>query len=145
SDADAYREYQMELSWPNSGLDFMGVTMPASASPLQTCQSSPYNDTSGTTEFLQDYCTLGHGTTTYTGQFETVDIRCAALGTFVIHLVPLSEDPNFGSTLLAPNAASLPTGTADATIVCTDATSTPAPTSTPCPSLCPTPTSVVTT
>src|SRR5438477_435422 len=138
-DSTPYKGYQVELQWPDPGLDWAGTTVPTSTSPFQLCQT-PNSSADGTTETLQDSCAKSSaGSVTYVGQDETVQLTCVSNGTFLIHMVTLAEDPAFGTTALDQFSSPIPTATQDATITCTGigggATSTPTPanTNTPLP------------
>jgi hypothetical protein len=70
------------------------------------------------------------GTTAATGQANLARFQCIALGSSVLHLLTRDQDPDFGSTTIAPpNGENITTSLADATINCSDAT--PVPTLTP--------------
>jgi len=127
----AYAGYQVELSFPAS------LTLSASTqlqpSGMTLC------GTPITSPTYQSACARSSGTSTFTGQLETVDFACAADGVFTIHMVSLVEDANFGTTTLNSQAAAITTGTADAVITCTG-TGQVAPTDTPVPPPTDTPT-----
>jgi hypothetical protein len=61
------------------------------------------------------------GTTIATGQANLARFQCIALGSSTLHLQTLAEDPDFGSTTMAPDIGILSTSLADATITCSDA------------------------
>jgi len=124
-----YAGYQVELAWPDAGLDFVSATQLQPGS-LTLC-GIPNVIPGPPTETYQSACARSSGTTTFVGPLETVDLVCASNGVFTVHMVTLAEDPNFGTTTLNSTAAAIPTGTQDAIITCTGAgggaTATPAP------------------
>jgi len=69
------------------------------------------------------------GTTIATGQANLARFQCIGLGSSTLHLQTPAQDPNFGSTTMAPEGGIISTSLADATITCSDAT--PVPTLTP--------------
>src|SRR5581483_11543251 len=97
-----------------------GTSTPTSTSPFQLCQTpNQVFSSDNSTEFVQDGCAKSSaGSVTYTGQVETIDLKCNENGTFVIHMTTLAEDPAFGTTTLDAFSAAIPTTTQDATITC---------------------------
>jgi hypothetical protein len=124
-----YSGYQVEVSWTDSALDWEGIDTIASFSPFQICQVANHVF-NGPAEIVQDGCERPGPQVFYVGQLETIALRCNLAGTFTLHLLTLSEESNFGSTLLDRFAGTIPTQTVDATIVCSDATATPTSTAT---------------
>ena len=131
----AYAGYQVEVSWPN-GLSFSSSTQLQPAS-MVLC------GTAILTPSYQSGCARSSGTTTFTGQVETIDFRCVTDGVWTIHMMTIVEDPAFGTTMLDRQAAIINTATADAVITCSG-TGQAAPTDTPSPAATPTNTPVPT-
>jgi len=127
-----YGGYQMSIEFDDSILAFVpvdpdgivytglgGMTM-NSPSVVQDVDADTNPEITGSTG-------RPIGTTAETGQANLVRFQCIALGSSTLHLQTLAEDPDFGSTTLAPDIGILSTSLADATITCSDATPTPTP------------------
>src|SRR5205823_2406369 len=95
----AYQGYEIEVSWPTDGLALVGTPAQLQPRSLVLCQTAT-TTTDGANTVFQDACARSIGTTTFTGAVETFDLQCMATGTFVVHLVPVAEDPLFGTAAL---------------------------------------------
>jgi len=93
----AVNTYLVEIDVP-AGLSFIsGTREPTGTFP--SCFSWARNDLHPT--WYNTGCSHLYPDTTFTGQVETVTLRCESEGTFSLNLVDPSEDPDvFGSTLI---------------------------------------------
>ena len=143
-----YRGYQLFLAWPDSGLSFVSDS-PDQPDGLTAC-TSPGRTTEGTSATLKTACVSpARRTTSFTGPVENLTLRCAADGTFVVHVVSVLEDLYWGSTMLDADGSYIATAVDDVTITCTRTGNqvrfTPAPLASRTPQPSPTATSTTTT
>src|SRR5205807_343547 len=80
-------------------LALVGAPLQLNPSNLTLCQTYAVT-TDGANTVLQDSCAKAIGTTTFAGAVEAFNLSCANTGTFVVHLVPVAEDPLFGAANL---------------------------------------------
>ena len=106
-----YRGVQFKLQWDPSVLNYVDQTYPESL-PNVFCQLPTV-----TSDWIYGGC-AGQVALSYTGPVATVQLRCASSGTSPLHLIPLSEDPAFGTGAAAEAGAPFTSVLKDATIQC---------------------------
>lgn len=137
--AEAYNAYFWTLSIP-TGLGYSGAIVEnVAGTGLAGCDGPAVLVMAGETRVQEGNCrgSFPLDGSIYLGQTTSFALHCAANGTYVLSLLDLADDI-FGSTLYAPGAQLLDTGTADISVECTNVTAAPTatpitPTTTPAP------------
>ena len=108
---NAYKAFQYTLEWDPAVLAYRDLTYPK-AGGLDVCPP-PIAAASN----VYGGC-AGFESTDFVGTVSSITLECIDAGTSVLHLQPLSENPNFGTgTTFAPGRP-FPTTLTDASVSC---------------------------
>jgi hypothetical protein len=107
-----YQGYQFTIRWNQSVLAYQ-EQKDLKPEQLVLCSAPNVRENS-----VYGGCARVSENTNYVGPLNTLTFRCAADGVSPIHLVDLTEDPNFGTTELGYAGVTVETTLADASVTC---------------------------
>ncbi len=113
SAAGGYQGYQYLVQWDPAVLAYEG-RKDLKPAGLELCASVDATENTA----YGGCARTGDTTTDYTGPVDTLTFHCVADGTSTLHLVTLTDDPDFGSTALGFGGLTIETTLNDASVTC---------------------------
>jgi uncharacterized repeat protein (TIGR01451 family) len=117
TDEDNFQGYQDAISFDSTIVNATAVTQLATGT-MSLCGGTSYDNGVNPGNAYDNGCSSTSAVGPYTDNVTQVDMTCVGVGVSTLHLIDLSEDPDFGSTLLATGGGSIVTVLYDGSVEC---------------------------